>query len=172
MPLILDGLNGESFPTWTTATRPSSPIAGQLGYNSTLNVLECYNGSSWATGGLISPGTSGNILTSNGTEWVSSPQAGLGYSQTWSLPTRVAGTTYTNSTSRPIFVMININQTLAGNGNITILVGAVTIFSSGYGSNATGSNQPNSAMFIVPIGATYLITVSGGTSVSSWAELS
>ena len=172
MPLVLDGLNGESFPTWTTATRPSSPVAGQLGYNSTLNVLECYNGSSWATGGLISPGTSGNVLTSNGTDWTSAAPGGLGVGQTWTLPTRAAGTTYTNSTSKPIFVMINITQSLSGSGNINILVGAVTIFNSSYGSNASGSGQPNSAMFIVPAGSTYRINVSGNTGVGTWAELS
>lgn len=47
MPLILDGTLGETFPSWTTATRPASPAPGQVGFNSTLNCLETYNGTSW-----------------------------------------------------------------------------------------------------------------------------
>jgi hypothetical protein len=33
--------------SWTTATRPASPIQGQVGFNTTLGYLEVYNGSSW-----------------------------------------------------------------------------------------------------------------------------
>jgi hypothetical protein len=47
MPLTLNGTTGEIFPSWTTAGRPSTPTAGQTGYNSTLNILETYNGSTW-----------------------------------------------------------------------------------------------------------------------------
>ena len=45
--IVLDGTNGETFPTWTTATRPASPNAGQTGYNTTTSSLESYNGTSW-----------------------------------------------------------------------------------------------------------------------------
>ena len=42
------GSNGSaSLPNWTTGTRPSSPITGQSGFNSTLGSFEFYNGSSW-----------------------------------------------------------------------------------------------------------------------------
>jgi hypothetical protein len=34
-------------PTWTTAGRPASPIQGQVGFNTTLGILEVYNGSAW-----------------------------------------------------------------------------------------------------------------------------
>lgn len=72
MPLILDGLNGEKFPSWTTATRPSAPVAGQVGFNSTTNTLECYSGSAWVVGGIVAPGTANNVLRSDGTNWTSS----------------------------------------------------------------------------------------------------
>jgi hypothetical protein len=49
MSIILDGTNGETFPSWTTSTRPASPTAGQVGYNSTYGGLEVYNGSAWDT---------------------------------------------------------------------------------------------------------------------------
>ena len=47
--IVLDGTNGETFPTWTTATRPASPNAGQTGYNTTTSSLESYNGTSWSS---------------------------------------------------------------------------------------------------------------------------
>lgn len=42
-------VNVASFaPTsWTTATRPASPITGQIGYNTDLGNLEYYSGTSW-----------------------------------------------------------------------------------------------------------------------------
>ena len=52
MTMILDGTNGEVFPTWTTATRPASPVTSQTGWNTTIGSLENYNGTAWtAVGG-------------------------------------------------------------------------------------------------------------------------
>jgi|688.fasta_scaffold171473_3 hypothetical protein len=48
MPIVLNGSTGETFPTWTTATRPATPNAGQTGFNTTLGVLETYNGVLWS----------------------------------------------------------------------------------------------------------------------------
>jgi len=42
---------GTSVSTWTTGTRPASPITGQTGFNTTLGSLESYNGSAWVSGG-------------------------------------------------------------------------------------------------------------------------
>lgn len=47
MALVLDGTNGETFPSWTTAGRPATPATGQVGFNTTLGSLEAYNGSAW-----------------------------------------------------------------------------------------------------------------------------
>jgi hypothetical protein len=49
MPLTLDATNGVTYPSWTTATRPASPTAGQMGYNTTYGGIELYNGSAWTT---------------------------------------------------------------------------------------------------------------------------
>lgn len=43
MAITLDGSKGVILPSWTTAERPSSPVAGQLGFNSTLGYLEWYS---------------------------------------------------------------------------------------------------------------------------------
>lgn len=47
-PTISGYLN---LPTWTTGTRPGSPATGQAGFNTTLGVLETYNGTAWVSGG-------------------------------------------------------------------------------------------------------------------------
>lgn len=49
MAIVLNGTTGETFPTWTTATRPAAPSTGQTGFNTTLGILEIYNGSQWST---------------------------------------------------------------------------------------------------------------------------
>ena len=51
--IVLDGTKGETFPTWTTATRPTSPSTSQTGYNTDLGTLEFYNGSSWIQPGSV-----------------------------------------------------------------------------------------------------------------------
>jgi hypothetical protein len=57
MALILDGLLGETFPSWTTSTRPAAPAPGQVGFNSTTSSLECYSGSAWIPFGSNASGT-------------------------------------------------------------------------------------------------------------------
>jgi hypothetical protein len=116
----------------------------------------------------VAPSTSGNLLTSNGTTWVSSapPNVGIGVGQTWQNLTgsRSNGATYTNSTGKPIQVIISCQT----NNNVTSLVvyvGGVIIYSGG---SFTWYNSPT-ASFIVPNGASYL--ASTNTSFLSWAEL-
>ena len=61
MTVIIDGTTGIVGATWTTANRPSSPVVGQRGFNTTLNGAEIYNGEQWnpmsngfsASGGTI-----------------------------------------------------------------------------------------------------------------------
>ena len=36
-------------PIWTTSTRPSSPISGTIGYNSSITSLEFFSGSQWTS---------------------------------------------------------------------------------------------------------------------------
>jgi hypothetical protein len=47
MSLILDGTLGVLPQTWTTVTRPATPVAGQQGFNSTQAGIEFYNGTAW-----------------------------------------------------------------------------------------------------------------------------
>lgn len=114
----------------------------------------------------VSPGTSGNILTSNGTTWTSSvPVGGLGVGQSYSDVTssRALGTTYTNSTGKPISVMVFVS---ISNGSAI----------SGYcnGLNVVTSSQfaggGTFITWIVPAGSTY--SASGAySSLAQWTEL-
>ena len=49
MTIIVDGVSGLTLPTWTTATRPSPPTVGQMGYNSTTSAIDQYVASGWVT---------------------------------------------------------------------------------------------------------------------------
>lgn len=78
MPVTINGSDGITNASWTTATRPSNPAAGQMGYNTDLGFTEVYNSdfAEWvrkedsvipisdinATGGTVSDFTQGNIL--------------------------------------------------------------------------------------------------------------
>lgn len=67
------GSSGSSTPlSWTTVTRPTSPSVGTTGYNTTLSVLETWDGTSWSTVGPAASGGGGSgpklvVFTSSGT---------------------------------------------------------------------------------------------------------
>lgn len=95
---------------------------------------------------------------------------GFGLSQSWQDVTasRAVGTTYTNSTGKPIQVLISALTTNSGNGSINI--GATGAFQVYGGPSASG--VVNSVSFTVPSGQTYVLTdVSGTITIVSWAEL-
>jgi hypothetical protein len=47
-PMTIDGTIGIIPPTWTTATRPSSPVNAQQGWNTNIG-YEIYINSAWRT---------------------------------------------------------------------------------------------------------------------------
>lgn len=50
MPLINSGTDGVTFPSWTTASRPSAPTVGQMGYNTTTGLFDQYVNGAWVSG--------------------------------------------------------------------------------------------------------------------------
>lgn len=59
--------------TWTTGGRPSGPLAGEIGYNSSLTYMEYYNGSTWAAvgaGAQMAFTTDGNPMANGSTNYV------------------------------------------------------------------------------------------------------
>jgi hypothetical protein len=114
----------------------------------------------WATAPSTIQGSGGLALNDMGS---------IGYSQTWQDVTasRAAGTTYYNTTGRPIMVCvasINAGAGITGSWSITVN-GTVNLVNSG-----DHSNRRTSGSGIIPPGAAYLVTVSS-TAVQSWAEL-
>lgn len=114
---------------------------------------------------LVTPnlGTPSAVVLTNATGTAGNLDAGVGAGQTWQIVTgsRAFGTTYTNSTSKSIMVFISCS----GSGVNTITVGGVAIGSFQANASAVNSN----ASFIVPAGATYV--VSTGATLAKWSEL-
>lgn len=89
----------------------------------------------------------------------------LGYGQTWQSVTRVAGTTYYNTTGKPIVLSINYTH---NSGTLTITInGAVVPVVSG----GSTSSPAHNIQIIVPVGASYLITNTGTETINSVFEL-
>lgn len=111
-----------------------------------------------------SPGASGNILTSNGTAWVSQANSGsgIGIGQTWQSPSRSFGVTYTNTTGKPIFLVV-------GGYSATSSI-SVTVDGFGMYGSAAVSGQTTSDWFgIIQPGSSYVVSWSG--LLSHWYEL-
>jgi hypothetical protein len=113
-------------------------------------------------------GTNGQALTTDGaggSSW--STLALLGVGQTWQNVTasRAFGTTYTNSTGKPIEVVIAFANPSPGQSGV-LTVGGVAIqfgqINSAYINLASGSA-------IVPLGATYVFNTT--TTLIQWMEL-
>lgn len=88
--------------------------------------------------------------------------SGLGVGQTWQDVTgsRVVGTTYTNSTSKPIQVLITVE---AGSG-----IGIITVDTVPIAKTETTSGTYSIVSFIVPSGSSYSFTIE---TIVQWSEL-
>lgn len=115
-------------------------------------------------------GTSGQSLTTDGSgnlSWGSS--SGIGVGQTWTnvAASRATGTTYTNSTGKPIMVAVTpvASGALIGTFNINgSAVGAMQHTPSAGGGSSAFS-------YIIPNGATYSVTNNSNFTISLWWEL-
>ena len=115
--------------------------------------------------GVIELATDAEVQTATDTSRAITPagfgSAALGQNQTWQdvYASRVAGTTYTNSTGRPI--MVAIMQASTGTQNFYI--DGVKV-----GAQVMTSTTTATLTFIIPNGSTYRCDTSKGTS---WFEL-
>jgi hypothetical protein len=92
--------------------------------------------------------------------------SGIGYSQTWQnvAASRSAGTTYTNSTGKPIMVTISQGDGTGISNNFYINgvgIARQAIYATGCQSNS----------YIVPNGNTYMWELGGGVNFNQWWEL-
>jgi len=94
----------------------------------------------------------------------------IGVDDTWTDVTgsRALGTTYTNTTGKPIQVAVTVNSITSSTGDFRI--GGTTVATSNTGSN---TSMRNHYQFIIPDGATYEARATGGTvTLINWWELS
>lgn len=130
----------------------------------TANSVILGNGSSPLSGNLVAPGTSGNVLTSNGTTWASTKLRGLGFGgETWQAvgSTFTWNTTYTNNYGYPIAMSASWAQ---GSGQF-IVNGVGTALSTG-----ANGNTDNGVFIIIPTGATWSFNRSV-ENINYWAML-
>jgi hypothetical protein len=94
---------------------------------------------------------------------------GIGYDQSWTDVTgsRTFGVSYTNSTEKPIQILVGASTTGAGGGVALTINGVALPGSFAYSPAVTVF----SATAIVPVGATYAASAYGGASYASWHEL-
>ena len=177
--LVCNGtVSGSGFTSLVANVLASPPAIGSAvpaaGSFTTLssNSLSLVNplAATYGGTGLSSPGTSGNVLTSTGSAWASTAPNYIGVNQTWTNVTssRAFGTTYTNSTGKPIMVGIYcLNSTIAASRAYLTVNGVIVDGMGGsYGGEGMGSST------IVPNGGTYSLTLDGGSiTITNWSEL-
>ena len=104
----------------------------------------------WATAPSTLQGYGGQALAA---------MSSLGYGQTWQTVTRTSGTTYYNTTGKPIYCMYTPNT--AAN-TVTAVVNGVTLF---IGNSVAGA--PPSNDLLIPVGGSYSVTTVTGFSYFS-----
>lgn len=119
--------------------------------------------------------TLANLADGIGVSDLNSDAQPLGVNQTWQSVTasRALSTDYTNSTGRPIMVVVtSTRSSAAASGSITAVVGGVTVGSVYTFETNSSVYQPfqNSLTFVVPAGATYRVNGSS-TVLNTWVEL-
>jgi hypothetical protein len=115
----------------------------------------------WATTPSTIQGYGGQALAS---------MSSLGYGQTWQdfTSTRVSGTTYYNTTGKPIMVAVNTSSGASNGQSLTLTVSGINISNSYF---ALSSQQfAQNCIGLVPPSASYSVAVSS-TSIGNWNEL-
>lgn len=106
----------------------------------------------WATSPTIVQGAGGNAGQS---------LQSIGHGQKWQLVTRTPGTTYYNTTGKPIMINFNgIASSLNQEIIVDITVNGIT-FGMAYDGSATGATSRAAGRTIIPAGASYSVAHTG-----------
>jgi hypothetical protein len=165
--------NGTSAFSAASASDIVTAIGSTAVTNATTAATVSTTVSSGATGTTQSNGDNSTKIAT--TAYVQN--MGIGWGQTWTDVTssRAFSTTYTNSTGKPIMVVVAGYATGAagGNGGMTATVGGVTfIIARGVDTGLSQGYPAMAGSFIVPSGSTYIVDPTGITNtMQSWAEL-
>lgn len=176
--MVSPTLTVSSFSAGSTGLTPSTSTTGAVTLAGTLAVANGGTGSTTSTGSgavvlatsptLVTPalGTPSALVGTNISGTANNLNAGIGVNQSWTDVTssRASGTTYTNSSGKPICV--TISTSFAAQNDIIFYVNSVAIYDFGITSNVAIRMNP---FIIVPNGATYSCTIPGG--FNTWFEL-
>jgi hypothetical protein len=125
---------------------------------------------------FVAPGTSGNVLTSNGTTWSSTalPDQGVGVGQTWQDLTgsrAFNGTVYQNTTGKPIMINVSYyNGNKAGHYLYARAIGAPSWILIGDAGDRDFGGQ-NTISAIIPDNWEYKSEIHGDVWADVWSEL-
>lgn len=161
-----NGLTTSNYNSYAP-TLTGTGASGTWGINITGNAATVTNGLTTSNYNSYAPtltgtGASGTwAINISGT--ATNVTNALGSGQTWQNPSRSAGTTYTNSTGKPIQVIVSVG--LSSGTSSTASVGGVAVSKLDTGSASLYASHS----FVVPNSTTYVVT-SGGT-ITNWAEL-
>jgi hypothetical protein len=100
----------------------------------------------WATAPSTIQGIGGQVLAT---------LSSIGYGQTWQSVTRTSGTTYYNTTGKPIMFNLSLNVSSGAN----LVVGGVTITRT-----ASGTANYGNFSAIIPPGFSYVLTIESGSA--------
>lgn len=175
--IAVGGSSGTMTLPLLSATRPGDSMLlfcqGGTGVLQPQGADTLYGGSS-SLASLTFKGSEFVEVTNFGSSWVitggSWLSSALGVNQTWQnvVGSRAIGTTYTNTTGRPITVKVSYGL-VSGNG-LKITVGGLDVAWIS-GNAATVIYQTMEA--VVPVGATYVVSyfVGSSSSAQGWVEL-
>jgi hypothetical protein len=168
---ISGGNNLDETTLLTTTTISSGATSASTVYSTTGRTSVAYRvigyiestqatAGTWATAPSTIQGYGGEALNS---------MSSVGYSQTWQLLTgsRAIGTTYYNTTGRPIMVAV-VYTNNSTNQTVGLTIGGVNVVFDQTSSANTGAG----GTAIIPPGASYVSYTSAGTlTLVSWSEL-
>jgi hypothetical protein len=168
--VVMSPIVASDVPILNQNTTGSAATFTSTSQNSQFNSIGINTAASAVSGQL---NLTGRVVTGVGIQFASGSlqtDTATGYGQAWQNVTgaRAAGTTYTNTTTQPIMVVVSL---ATGNGSALFDVGGTTV----WGANTvvlSFANVSDALSVIVPPGATYILTyVSGAFTINQWAEL-
>ena len=145
----LSGSSNSASTIYSTTARTNVPYR-VVGF---IDITEATAGT-WATAPSTIQGAGGNAMVA---------MQSIGYGQTYKTVTRNAGTTYYNTTGKPIY--FSVSGLWAGpssSGTIMLVVNGVTV--QAQTGTCSGTNNPGGLYGIIPPGASYSWTNTGFTA--------